>query len=519
MATTDEPASRHLVEHLRRKAGREADPERKGALGQFMTPLPVARFMAAMFDRWDLPEIRLLDAGAGVGSLTAALLDAWFARGPDAAPVAVTACEIDHALRRHLARTLAAYQGEAAAHGLTLRTGILAGDFVERGTELMLPLGGGPRFTHAILNPPYKKLDSGSAHRRLLREVGIETVNLYTAFVALAAGLLEPGGELVAIVPRSFCNGPYYRPFRAWMSERAALTHLHLFESRRKAFADDGVLQENVIARWVRGAPEGDVAVSWCEDATFAGLRRRVRPFASIVHPGDPERFIRIPLDAEGDAGPAAGAADGSPLFSTTLTELGLAVSTGPVVDFRLRTHLRDEPEPGAVALLYPQHFAAGGLRWPAKGKKANAIVVNAETERWLFPRGRYVLTKRFTSKEEPRRVVAHVVEPDALPGDRLGLENHLNVFHAGRRGIDSDLAHGLALFLNSSLVDRRFRLFSGHTQVNATDLRSLRYPPDAILRSLGRWARARGAPLSQEEIDGRVGRSAGGSAWPNTPA
>ena len=66
----------------------------------------------------------------------------------------------------------------------------------------------------------------------MLREVGIETVNLYTGFLAVALGLLEPGGELVAIVPRSFCNGAYYQPFRAWMRERAALTHLHLFESQ-----------------------------------------------------------------------------------------------------------------------------------------------------------------------------------------------------------------------------------------------------------------------------------------------
>ncbi|MBC7816049.1 MAG: hypothetical protein IAG10_04030 [Planctomycetaceae bacterium] len=39
---------------------------------------------------------------------------------------------------------------------------------------------------------------------------------------------------------------------------------------------------------------------------------------------------------------------------------------------------------------------------------------------------------------------------------------------------------------MNSSLVDNFFRQFNGHTQVNATDLRSLRYPSREILQRLG---------------------------------
>jgi adenine-specific DNA-methyltransferase len=35
-------------------------------------------------------------------------------------------------------------------------------------------------------------------------------------------------------------------------------------------------------------------------------------------------------------------------------------------------------------------------------------------------------------------------------------------------------------------MVDNFFRTFSGHTQVNATDLRALRFPSLSALRSLG---------------------------------
>ena len=71
-------------------------------------------------------------------------------------------------------------------------------------------------------------------------------------------------------------------------------------------------------------------------------------------------------------------------------------------------------------------------------------------------------------------------------------------------------------MFLNSTVVDRRFRVFSGHTQVNATDLRSMHYPPAATLRALGAWALGRKA-LSQGEIDGCIERHA--SARSSTPA
>ncbi len=46
--------------------------------------------------------------------------------------------------------------------------------------------------------------------------------------------------------------------------------------------------------------------------------------------------------------------------------------------------------------------------------------------------------------------------------------------------------AKGLAAYLNSTLVDAYFRQFSGHTQVNATDLRNLKYPDLATLKRIG---------------------------------
>jgi hypothetical protein len=455
-----------------------------------MTPASVARFMASLFPASTLQTCRLLDAGAGVGALSCAFLDRWTAGGFGFETVEATAYEIDDTLRGHLKRHLSGYN--------QVEANIIAGDYIELATVEGLQ---GQGYTHAILNPPYKKINSNSSHRLALRRVGIETVNLYSAFVALAVAQAAPGGQIVAIIPRSFCNGPYYRPFRDFILERAAVRHMHLFESRSKAFKDDEVLQENIIIRLERDGQQGPVTVTTSTDDTFADLVIHEHPFDRIVFPDDPERFIHVPTSPEKNAIELSGA------IRSTLSDLGIKVSTGPVVDFRLKEHLRDMPGVGTVPLLYPGHFSSAGTTWPIKGmKKPNAIERNANTEKWLYPSGFYCVVRRFSSKEEKRRIVASVVEPSAF-GDVpvLGFENHLNLFHESKRGLPEALARGLAVFLNTTAVDENFRRFNGHTQVNATDLKLMKYPSRETLIELGEWAMQQGT-LTQEQIDAKLG-------------
>lgn len=454
--------------------------------------------MAEMF----LPSIgedcRLLDAGAGTGSLSAAFLDRWSSGGFDFRRVELDAFEIDASLHPYLSQTL----DERGEH-LNVIPAIRSEDFVQAAAEWLSgdlfaePL---PRYTHALLNPPYKKIRSDSEHRFALRQVGIETVNLYSAFVALALSLLDDHGQLVAIIPRSFCNGPYYRLFREYVLERAALRHVHLFESRSKAFKDDDVLQENIIIQLERGGQQGTVTVSTSTDDGFTDLRTHEYPFNRIVPPDDPGRLFHVPTS------PEMNAIDLSPAIRYSLSDIEVKVSTGPVVDFRLKEHLRKVPETGAVPLIYPGHFNRSSIEWPkAETKKPNAIQRNGDTEKWLYANGFYCAVRRFSSKEERRRIVANIVDPSAFSDATvLGFENHLNVFHDNKRGLPEALAHGLAVFLNTTAVDMHFRRFSGHTQVNVTDLKLMKYPSRESLIALGEWALEQ-SELTQAMLDDKL--------------
>ena len=463
---------------LRLKVNGALKPDRKIDLGQFMTPSVIADFMASMFD--DSHALAsLMDAGAGIGSLTIAAVRRL------GSVESVDAWEIDPLMLEHL---------EANLKKLDVKHRVLAADFIESAV-LRIALAREKRYTHAILNPPYKKLSSNSAHRALLRKVGVETVNLYTAFVALSVLLMQDQGQVVAIIPRSFCNGPYYKPFRELLLNTCSLERIHVFEARNKAFKDDDVLQENVIIKLVKGKKQGDVVVSTSHDQQMTDYSERRLPFTEIVKPADLESFIHVPTE-ERDA------TIGASLFQNSLKEIGVEVSTGPVVDFRLKEHWLADPAPGSIPLLYPHHFSTGEMQYPKRHKKPNALHNSEEVQKWLMPNDCYVLVKRFSSKEERRRVVAYVVNPEDIKCDQVGFENHWNVFHRQRRGIEPVLAAGLACFLNSTVLDKHFRVFSGHTQVNATDLKNMKYPSTKVLNALGRKYR-RG--MTQLEIDETV--------------
>ena len=287
------------------------------------------------------------------------------------------------------------------------------------------------------------------------------------------------------------------------------LQHIHIFEKPNHVFKGDEVLQENIIIHAVKGAKPSKVRITTSrggdfhfdpssQECTAADMTQRVVDYVAVLNPNDPGMFLHIAAnDLE------QGIVDRMGSFITTLDDLGLEISTGPVVDFRLKDDLRTRPGEATAPLLYAAHFKGGSLEWPKVMKKPNAIEINENTRKWLWDnKGHFVVTKRFTSKEEARRVVA-ALYPSSLDGELVGFENHLNVYHVSQKGFSKSLAAGLCVYLNSSLVDRFFRQFNGHTQVNATDLRSLNYPDRETLERIGKLTR--GATLSQQETDNLI--------------
>lgn len=486
------------AEQLRTRALQETDPVMRNERAQFFTRHRVAELIAALPRLPSGSEtIRVLDPGSGSGMLLAALVHR-IGRERPGARVRVTAVELDERLLPFLHATAQRCREWAEASGISLEIEIRGGDFLTTATDLWQADTHGC-FDLVITNPPYAKLPVNSAPRQALKSAGVDCPNMYAAFLAAGLLALTEGGQLVAITPRSFTNGPYFEQFRTFFLRSLSLDRIHVFESRSTVFSDAGVMQENLVLSGTRGGEPHPVCIAVSGGDRDEATEHRVH-HDEIVHPDDPHRLVRIVVGQDRRANETMAT------LPHGLADLGVRVSTGKVVGFRARDNLRDSADSCVVPLIHPGNLHNGVVEWPRPRLRAQGFAVLGDRDRaMLAPPGTYVVVKRFSAKEERRRIVAAVWDRQIHGSSPVAFENHVNFLHHEGSGLDRDLAWGLSFWLNSSLVDTYFRTFSGSTQVNAADLRCLRYPPVSTLRRLGRNASP--TVSDQDEVDRLVGR------------
>ena len=442
---------------------RETSEANRHALAQHLTPPEVATLAASMFCVQGR-DLRCLDLGCGTGMLSVALYERFGQRIQkiDAIDADPSLADVYDSELRGLVdgRT---FVGDALAPHYQWRSG----------------------YDVIILNPPYKKMAANDPRQALLP---VRSPNLYAAFIMVAVSCLANNGEAVAIIPRSWMNGEYFAPFRRYVLDRCSLDAMHVYGSRDEIFSDTKVLQETMVVRFTRGKRQSDhILVGQTEIKNETAVVHEY-PAESLIT--GPDRVVRIfPQEHTSRLG--------------TVEGKRLCPSTGKVVDFRSREHILSEFVPGcdAVPLLYAGNFRSGTLRHPLSfGKGQWLIITDSLAERQLCMPGAYVVVKRFTAKEEKRRVVAYPLAVDRP----VALENHLSFLHQGtpREVVplrSKELAQGLSAWLNTTFVDDWFRGVSGSTQVNAGDIRKMPCPALDELELLGtKWHPG----MTQEETD-----------------
>lgn len=489
-----------LVENAHR-AGRafteKLSRAEKKELGQFMTPPVIASFMARrLVTGFDKKHVRVLEPAAGAGILAAAVVEELLRKVERPELIELLLCEFDARLIPVLKQLCESLKVVCENAGVALDWKIAEGDFLM--SELALsgkPIEG----LLTISNPPFLKLNKTTDPRAAAHAYAVfGQPNIYALFMAACARLTAPSGRWCFITPRSWMNGNYFKAARQTMLRHLNLDGLHAFESRSEGFEDEAVLQEMVIA-WATGRNTVDQGASIFltrshGSSDLADAEIIALPTERIVGT-DEHSMLALPQ-------PGADPFEG---WTATLKTFGLEASTGPVVAFRAEKYERKSQGPNTVPYLWLQHVGQQEIRWPIE-KKREHIVACAENASMLVRNQPMILMRRFSPKEDPRRVtcVAYLGE---LPGSVIGLENHLNYIYRPGGVMSTEEARGLAGFLASKIVDNHFRALAGSTQVNATELRQLPLPPMAVIEEIGRRLPAK---ASLADIDAVVDTALG---------
>lgn len=266
--------------------------------GQYFTPLNLANFIAD-FNQVKKKKVKLLDPGCGIGILSTILIQKLvleqnvndidliaFENDPDI----FTLTEANY---EYLTKWLSK-KNISFSYQLLKNDFILYNSSVLEGQKIS-----SPEFDIIISNPPYFKLSKDDIRKEVAKSVIYGQSNIYIIFMAISARLLKSNGQLIFIIPRSFCSGSYFRLFREEFLKYVNLNAIHIFDSRDKAFKKDNVLQENIILSASRNEKLSDYHVLLSSSIDLSDISKAFSKsylISTLIDFNSEQKIIHIPL-------------------------------------------------------------------------------------------------------------------------------------------------------------------------------------------------------------------------------
>lgn len=466
---------------------KSSSKERK-ARGQFFTPAAVAKFMAN-FAEYQKDTLRVLEPGAGVGILSCAVCEA-AAKRKIVKKIEIDAYESDSSLNVLLKESFEFLKHWLDKFAIKLSYNIIEEDFI-LAAQRSLWRDKIVKYDLTIGNPPYFKIGKNDPRALAASKYVHGQPNIYSLFMGIAAELLNNKGIMVVITPRSYAAGPYFKLFRKTFFKLVQPERIHVFESRKETFKKHEVLQENIILKAKKHCNISTIKISiskGLDDLDKSTIY--TFPTSIVLYSTSHDIILRLPnnnYDTD--------VIDIVEQWTGSLHKYGIEISTGPVVPFRAKDLIsntkRDHND--FAPLIWLQNVQPMSIRWPyfnfRNGKeKPQFIIINSVSinRKIVIHDQNLVILRRFSAKEEHRRLTASPLFKGQLGSKFIGLENHLNYIYRPKGELSEIETLGLAALFNSSLLDRYFRISSGNTQVSATEIRAMPLPSMNKINQIG---------------------------------
>lgn len=448
--------------------------------GQFFTSKEVAVFMADLFTiPEDFKSISILDPGAGSGILSTAILER-IEKIPTIESVELVCYENDASVVELLRSNLEYVCQQSAKH---IFYKIVTDNYIlsqaDEYNDMFFGSGDLRKFDFVIGNPPYMKIAKSTSEAAAMSNVCSGAPNLYFLFASMSLFNLKKNGEMVYIIPRSWTSGAYFKQFRKYLLTNGVLEHIHLFVGRNNVFEKENVLQETIIIKVKKTQiiPDEVLITTTHNGTDFSNQTVFAAPYSTVVNGQD--FYVYLVTSSEDIQ-----ALSQLNRWTATLPALGLKMKTGITVDFRNRKMLRASNGENVVPLFYSQHIQKGQVVFPV-GKEYEYITTS---ENGLLQKNtNYLFVKRFTSKEERRRLQCGVYLSRKFPQyAKISTQNKIN-FICGLYELSESVVYGLYVLFNSTLYDNYYRILNGSTQVNSTEINTLPVPAIDIIEAMGK--------------------------------
>lgn len=459
--------------------------ESKRDLGQFFTPKDLAFFMASIADiDIERNSIRILDPGCGTLILASSLIEKLVSKNVNIEEIIVDVYELDPLLKGDIACLGEKLTSWGSERNIELRVSHFEEDFILANKDYDTSIN---RYDYIIANPPYFKIGKGDERLGVFGNSLKGQQNIYSLFMLLSSFLLNQGGQLIYLVPRSFTSGSYYQSFREKFLNNVSIKYIHLFSSRVAGFKKDKVLQENIIVKAINKSDSLDDLIQISQSNGLDDLNHsclNIFREADLIRDLGSLLAIHVPVNRHEQTS--------IELFyqwHDNLQTLGYKVSTGPVVPFRSKKCLRENASRKSccVPLFWMHNCSKMKLIWPLKKRnKQEWIVDDLESRSKLVKNENLVILRRFSSKEEKAKLVAVPHLRNRFQYGKIGIENHLNYLYKVNGELTEFEVYGLSVLYNSSIFDSYFRSLNGNTQVNAKELNSIPMPPIDIIIRIG---------------------------------
>jgi adenine-specific DNA-methyltransferase len=469
------------------------NPIKAKQYAQYFTNIKIATFMADMLNNINFNKqkiLKILDTGAGEGILGVQAVIKCIEMGYK--NIHITFYEIDEEMIPLIQRHLDDLKKLVSDKSVKLNIKIISADFVlSRPSE---------KYNIIIINPPYFKYSvKESKYSNATSDLFKGNPNIYASFMAVCIASLAKKGTLISITPRSFTNGLYFKGFRKFIYDNINFERIHIFKSRDKVFKDSQVLQECIICKVVKTLQKDNIIISSSnsdidlEDSEYNSYDSNL-----IIDKSNDLSMLHIP-ETKKDAEILIRAN----LLKSTFEQSGYFISTGPVVEHRTREFIVDsrfKSDERYVHLIRPHNIRFMQVDLNINERKDAYFLYDNNSIKHLLKNKTYILLKRFSTKDEKKRLIAAVLSAEYLDSAYIGVGNKLNYIGIKNDELSSKEAVGLSAVFNSKFMDDYFRCFSGNTQVNASEIRIMKFPDRETVKRIG--IELKDKEITQKNID-----------------